>query len=429
MAEKLNNPIKYSLKQIYKMAVDSKDKLKTAAGDKDIKIYLHWTAGQYDNFYADYHVSIDKDGNLYAPNTDFSISLAATEGRNSGSVSIAANCATGATTEKIGEAPPTEAQINSMTQVISALSSAFGIAIDIKHVLTHGEAGDNEDGWNATEPYGPKSNKQERWDLEFLGSKESPKYNPEATDGTRGGDVLRKKAKEFQEKYLNDYKDGEDYTPNNSNNASPGGSSTTAGRQSTTKGVEEQGNRFVIKPIGKTFCEPMYPDLVCVPGNIPTSLIEQTAGDEGYGQLTGTSSNPYKVMSGKTISTATGMNLNEFTTDYAQQRRQAVFNIEDNINDRKVAGGKPLNNNDRYPVDLKIEELLIHQPCIKQNEIKKSSNMTKELAAAILTGLDHAEKRMVKVENVLAVVMRNLFATAGRMSINCVYYGGQCRTA
>ncbi|MDY6053320.1 MAG: N-acetylmuramoyl-L-alanine amidase, partial [Anaerovibrio sp.] len=42
-------------------------------------------------------------------------------------------------------------------------------------------------------PYGPK-NGCERWDLEYLGTEESPKYNPRATDGSRGGDVFRGKA-------------------------------------------------------------------------------------------------------------------------------------------------------------------------------------------------------------------------------------------
>lgn len=428
-AEIIQNPEKYNLKQVYKMAADSKDKLAELAksvNSQDIKIYLHWTAEDYETCYSDYHINIRKDGTIYVTNTDLSLKLSATYHRNSGSVSVTLCCAKDANTNNLGECPPTEDQINAMAQVTAALSSGLEVPIDKNHVLTHGEAADNEDGWNASEPYGPKTSQVERWDLDFLGTKESPKFAPNATDGSRGGDILRKKAKEFQDKNADDYNKGENYT---SNNLSPGGSSTSSGRTSNTSGIEEQGNRIIIKPFGKTFCEPMYPDLITVPGNIPTSLIEQTAGDNGEGQSVGTSSNPYKVMSGKTIANATGLNLGGFTTDYTQQKRQAMFNVEDNINDRKVVGGKIINNNDRYPVDLKIEELLIHQPCIKQNAIKKSSNMTKELAAAILTGLDHAEKRMVKVENVLGVVMRNLFALAGRINVNCVYYGGQAQFA
>ena len=59
--------------------------------------------------------------------------------------------------------------------------------------MTHGEAADNEDGIYPYDPYGPK-NGCERWDLEYLGTMESPKYHPWADDGMRGGDVLRGKA-------------------------------------------------------------------------------------------------------------------------------------------------------------------------------------------------------------------------------------------
>ena len=35
---------------------------------------------------------------------------------------------------------------------------------------------------------------KKNWDLEYLGTPESPSFNPWATDGSRGGDVLRGKA-------------------------------------------------------------------------------------------------------------------------------------------------------------------------------------------------------------------------------------------
>ena len=80
-----------------------------------------------------------------------------------------------------------------MAQVIAVLADALWLTIDKRHVMTHGEAADNEDGLYPCEPYGPK-NGCERWDLEFLGTSESPRYNPYADDGTRGGDILRGKA-------------------------------------------------------------------------------------------------------------------------------------------------------------------------------------------------------------------------------------------
>ena len=152
MADIIQSPIKYNLKQIFKMAVDSKDKLNELAksvNNQDVKIYLHWTAGDYDTCYSDYHVNITKDGTTYVTNTDLSLKINATYQRNSGSVSISLCCAKDASTEKIGDFPPTEDQINSMIQVVAALSSGLEVPIDKKHVLTHGEAGDNEDEWNA----------------------------------------------------------------------------------------------------------------------------------------------------------------------------------------------------------------------------------------------------------------------------------------
>ena len=35
------------------------------------------------------------------------------------------------------------------------------------------------------------------------------------------------------------------------------------------------------------------------------------------------------------------------------------------------------------------------------------------------------EQRLVKIENNLSTVMRNLFRMSSRVNINCVYYGGQ----
>ena len=119
-------------------------------------MYLHWSAGHYGQFWSDYHVQID-----------------------------------------------------GMAQAIAALCNGLWLTIDKTRVLTHGEAADNEDGVYAHEPYGPK-NGCERWDLEYLGTEESPCYNPWTEDGTRGGDVLRGKANW----YRNFWKDNGG-TPNN----------------------------------------------------------------------------------------------------------------------------------------------------------------------------------------------------------------------
>lgn len=193
-----------TIDELRQMASDCRESIWARAKSmgREPKIYLHWTAGRYSQFWDDYHVQIDEDGKLYMP-PDVTLdddSLPATYRRNTGSVAITLLCCVGATTEDLGEMPPTEAQIESMAQAIVAISDGLWLTIDKNHVLTHGECADNEDDIYAGEDYGPKTT-CERWDLEFLQTDESPKFNPWAEDGSRGGDVLRGKANWYRNKW------------------------------------------------------------------------------------------------------------------------------------------------------------------------------------------------------------------------------------
>ena len=87
-----------------------------------------------------------------------------------------------------------------MAQAIVAIADGLWLTIDKDHVLTHGECADNEDGIYPHEEYGPKST-CERWDLEYLQTDESPKFNPWSEDGSRGGDILRGKAQWYRNKW------------------------------------------------------------------------------------------------------------------------------------------------------------------------------------------------------------------------------------
>ena len=161
---------------------------------RETKVYLHWSAGHYGQFWDDYHVQIDKDGEIYViGDGELDDVLEATYRRNSGSVSICILGCLDANTNNLGQESPTPLQIEGMAQAIAALCNGLWLTIDKTRVLTHGEAADNEDGVYAHEPYGPKST-CERWDLEYLGTMESPKFHPWTEDGGRGGDVLRGKA-------------------------------------------------------------------------------------------------------------------------------------------------------------------------------------------------------------------------------------------
>jgi len=79
---------------------------------RETKVYLHWTAGHYGQFFADYHVQIDADGAIYVIGAGvLDEVLAATYLRNSGSVSIALLAACGATTDDLGAETPTAGQL------------------------------------------------------------------------------------------------------------------------------------------------------------------------------------------------------------------------------------------------------------------------------------------------------------------------------
>lgn len=194
---------KVTIKQLYEFADDAREGLWKAAKEAGAPggvphIYLHWSAGHYRQMFDDYHVNITGNGDIYVSTEDFRDKLAHTWHRNSGSVGIALDCAYNADTNKLGPEPPTAAQIEAIAQAVAAIADGLWITICKKYVLTHGEAAANEDGWHAHPAYAPWNDEchdgDTRWDLEYLGTKESPKYNPWATDGTRGGDVLRGKA-------------------------------------------------------------------------------------------------------------------------------------------------------------------------------------------------------------------------------------------
>lgn len=170
-----------------------------ATQGRETKVYLHWSAGHYGQFWSDYHVQIDKDGEIYViANGELDDVLAATWQRNSGSVSICILGCVGATTNNLGQESPTPLQIEGMAKAIAALCNGLWLTIDKQRVMTHGEAAANEDGIRPHPAYALWHDEihdgDTRWDLEYLGTMESPKYFPTAADGMRGGDVLRGKA-------------------------------------------------------------------------------------------------------------------------------------------------------------------------------------------------------------------------------------------
>lgn len=168
-----------TLKDLRDMAIAAKDDLWGTAqsAGREAKIYLHWTAGHYGQFYDDYHINIDADGSIYATTDDLSEIKAHTWRRNSGAIGISLACCAGATSNGLGSEPPTDMQIECLAQVIAVLCACMDIPLDGAHVMTHAEAAN-------LDSYGPDTT-WERWDLWFL------------KDGDAlgsGGDIIRGKA-------------------------------------------------------------------------------------------------------------------------------------------------------------------------------------------------------------------------------------------
>lgn len=176
-----------NLGQLRDMALKSCDELwKTArAAGRDAKIYLHWSAGHYGQFYDDYHLNIDADGSVYATAQSLAEIKDHTWRRNSGAVGIALACCAQATSNDLGDEPPTEQQIECLAQVVAVLCCCLNIPIDGAHVMTHAEVANLED-------YGPDTT-WERWDLWYLKNGDEP---------GSGGNIIRGKASFYYENEL-----------------------------------------------------------------------------------------------------------------------------------------------------------------------------------------------------------------------------------
>lgn len=211
----------------------------------------------------------------------------------------------------------------------------------------------------------------------------------------------------------------------------PGGKSGKGGKYSLNdmnaymSNIKDRGGSVELMPSKKTYCEPMYPDYMYVAGNIPCSAVEVTAINNA-GRMDQMSD--YSIMTGQVMQDLTGMDNGAFTTPNAMALAQRSFDPSKAELEVKVPNaGKPLNNNDPFPVDLKIEELERHAPRVKQYKLpyNKKCGVSKTISSAILHISDWTEKRIVRLENLLSTTMRYVYGMGTRMFINCQYYGGQ----
>lgn len=164
--------------------------------------------------------------------------------------------------------------------------------------------------------------------------------------------------------------------------------------------------------------------------NKPDPIINESCKDKdvSYGTDDGDKKHPgWNVVGGEQIAAAVGIrDLSGIMGDHkAAMLRQHLLNPEKYKTEYKRPNpGKMPNNRDPFPVDLKIEELETHYPPTRINEI--TTHVHGEPAAKAAMNVGHnADKRLAKLENNMATLMRLFFRLGSRVNINCVYYGGQ----
>ncbi len=138
------------------------------------RIYLHWSAGDYETAYTAYHAGIalyegrayvvesnDLRANMrdvYASNEPYA---AHTYRRTRFAAGLAILAMTGARPEDFGAFPLTDATVSALCVVAARLASFYCIPVDPDHVMTHAEAA-RIDGY-----YGAGSDDL-RWDIARL---------------------------------------------------------------------------------------------------------------------------------------------------------------------------------------------------------------------------------------------------------------------
>ena len=176
---------------------------------------------------------------------------------------------------------------------------------------------------------------------------------------------------------------------------------------------------MLVKPKEATLVDPIYPDLIVPPNYAPTEY-----------NLLSPNIIPISTLEDGTII----KDAKDFDND------QLTYDFELLNDKKKTSKGKPVNYLDPFPYDDKIVELEQHHPKIKIDEIEArlyESNhpgdpmpqpVAKNFALvydAMLKQSSSIEKRLVRIENALATVIRNQGRIGSRININCVYYGGQ----
>lgn len=178
----VNNPRRITHKELYILASKAKGSVNA--------IYLHWTAGRYGQYFDDYHINIDKGGEVYLTCNSLTDLKHHTYNRNSKAIGVTLCCAFAAVCGYDGRPtyvvdPPTTEQINQMAVVIAVLTAALGLEVSFSTVKTHYEVA-------LLDGYGPCGDDPDvRWDLSWLSAM------PRSKALRPGGALLREKALDY----------------------------------------------------------------------------------------------------------------------------------------------------------------------------------------------------------------------------------------
>lgn len=221
--------------------------------------------------------------------------------------------------------------------------------------------------------------------------------------------------------------------------AQKSGSATKFQAPPSDVGVRIEGKYTVVKvQPDKTYCEPVYPDMCVFPGgvlpdgSVDFSKIRKEDVTIKPGMIMEITTEKLKDLYGVDLSGLVApkdaITERQRDTDFRKYRKRI----------KPFSKGMPMNIRDPFPVDAKIMEIEMHRPRVKQPKIKLSeiknahgspcaagikNDLT--IAAHVLEAAHRTEQRLVKLENNMATIMRHLWRLGSRISINCVYYGGQ----
>ena len=167
-------------------STQSKVPFSTAGGNKNRRIFLHWSAGSYNTAYGAYHTIFLGDGTAVR-NTPYGTDKNShTAGANTGSIGLSiAAMAGGTENASTWPTPPKRVQLEAMTSEAAKIALDWGMSpSDIDSmVMTHGE-------W---ERYATKNGilpgRPQRWDLDKL-KPSDPRIDTSKVKSS-GGDQLR----------------------------------------------------------------------------------------------------------------------------------------------------------------------------------------------------------------------------------------------